>query len=56
MKILEVWAKVKAVEVVFDGAYVSFIYRTEPCAQHCGSFFKANPAFMVGSLKGCWSC
>ena len=56
MKIIEVWTKVKSIEVGFIGGAIVFAFRTEPCAQHCGSWFKANPAFIVSGGSAAWSC
>lgn len=56
MKINEVWTKVKSVEVDFTGVAVVFTFRTEPCAQHCLSYFKANPAFVVCGSSSDWIC
>lgn len=54
VKIVEVWTKVKAVEFGFIGSAVVVSFRTEPCAQHCLSWLKANPAFVITKHGAGW--
>ena len=56
MKILEIWTSVVNVEFSFIGSSVVARFETKPCAQHCLSWMKANPAFVVSKFGGSWSC
>ena len=50
MKVLEVWSKVEEITVQLSDKGDSVIIRTQakPCAQHCGSSFKAVNFWCVG--------
>ena len=50
MKLLEIWSKVEEITVQLSVQGDSLIIRTQakPCAQHCGSGFKAVNFWSVG--------
>ena len=50
MKVLEVWSKVEEITVQLSDKGNSLIIRTQakPCAQHCGSSFKAVNFWCMG--------
>ena len=50
MKVLEVWSKVEEITVQLSDKGDSVIIRSQakPCAQHCGSGFKAVNFWCVG--------
>ena len=52
--ITEIWTNVVNVEYSFVGNAVLTHFRTKPCAQHCLSYFKANPSCIFGNGKPSW--
>lgn len=56
MRILEIWTSVLSAEFNFIGEAVVVSFKTKPCAQHCLSWMKANPAFVVSKFVGSWAC
>lgn len=56
MNIIEIWTLAKSMEVSFLTGSIVVRFETKPCAQHCLSWFKANPAFVVTPTCRGWSC